>query len=134
MKKFFGLMFLAVLALSLSWVGFSWAQNVATAQITNSCVPQNGTLVVPAGKTASGFRVEGLGNGYKCRGAGSPDSRGWGIKTASGSRVYSWSRFKSKKPYESGGPLSSLRLAAGTYYVYVDGGKGALVKIAYTLR
>ena len=111
----------------------AWCETVV-AQITNQCSPKNGVIVVPAGKTASGFVLEGLGNGVKCRGAGAPDLKGWGIKSTDQRKVYHWSRFKSNKPSETGGPLNMLRLPAGTYTVFVDGGKGALVKVLFNIQ
>jgi hypothetical protein len=131
MKKLYYLF--AVIPLVFIMASSAWCETV-TAQITNQCSPKNGVIVVPAGKTASGFVLEGLGNGVKCRGGGASDHKGWGIKTTNERRVYRWSQFKSNKPSETGGPLNTLRLPAGTYTVFVDGGKGAMVKVRFNIQ
>ena len=103
------------------------------AKISYQCSLQNGYITVPAGKTAVGFKVIGLSNGTKCRGGGSPNCKGWGIKTTNYKRIYNWSQCRNSKPYESK-PLSQLTLGQGKYLVYVDGGKGANVTVSYTIR
>ena len=104
-----------------------------TATIDGSCASKNGTITVPAGKTASGFSVGSLANGAKCKVGGTPDSKGWGI-TKGGAKVYYWSSFKGGNPTVIGGALSGLVLQPGTYGVFVDGGSGAKAVINYTLK
>jgi hypothetical protein len=128
MKKMF---FLALILFFLCASSATAGQVVA--KISNKCFPQNGYVTVPAGKSAVGFKVLGLSNGTKCRGGGSPNCKGWGIKSSNNSRIYNWSQCRSNKPYESK-PLSTLVLGPGKYLVYVDGGKGANVTVAYTIK
>ncbi len=116
------------IALALAALLFAlpaWAET-ATARIGTNCVPENGTIVVPAGKTAKSFRVTTLSHGSSC-GVSAIDYTGWGItnhyryfKPASGSVT-------------DNPPLSTLTLGPGTYHLYVDGGDGAQVVIQYDL-
>ncbi|MBW2734813.1 MAG: hypothetical protein JRH20_20695 [Deltaproteobacteria bacterium] len=104
-----------------------------TARIGKKCTPQTATLVVPRGKKAVSFKLHQLRNGVKCGRAGRPESKGWGI-SKNGGKVYYWSKWRNKKPSELGGPLKNLQLAPGSYQVFVDGGRGALARISYSLR
>ena len=104
-----------------------------TATIDGNCASKNGTITVPAGKTASGFSVGALANGTKCTVGGTPDTKGWGV-TNGGAKVYYWSSFKGGSPSEVGGTLSGLVLQPGTYSVFVDGGAGASATINFTIK
>lgn len=102
----------------------------ATARINNKCSPQSGTIVVPKGKKAVGFRLQQLQNGIKCRVGGKPDGKGWGIMSR-GRKIYYWHQWRNKKPSEIGGPLNKLELKPGRYHVFVDGGRGAVARVSF---
>lgn len=103
-----------------------------TATINSTCILQNATITVPAGKVASGFAVKTLSNGTSCSTGGAPDSKGWGV-TLNGNKVYYWSQWQNNAPSEIGGPLTALSLGPGTYQVFVDGGSGAMANITFNL-
>jgi hypothetical protein len=123
--------FLVLLAL-VTFPSLAFADNV-TATIDGNCAAKNASLVVPAGKTATGFSVATLAPGSKCKVGGVPDSKGWGI-IKNGGKVYYWSQFKSNQPSEVGGLLINLVLQPGTYEVFVDGGSGATATINFTVK
>ena len=105
----------------------------SVAKIDAKCQLHTATLTVPAGKTATGFKITKLEKGKLCKTNGTPDNKGWGI-TKGGGKVYYWNKFKKNAPTERGGPLSQLALGAGTYRVFVDGGAGAVAVVQYTLK
>jgi len=119
--------------MAMAMAGAAWAASNVTASINGDCVLNTGTISVPAGKTASNFKLKSLSEGTKCKIGGKPDTKGWGIKSGA-NLVYGWSQFKGGSPQESGGPLANVTLSPGTYYVYVDGGSGAQVSVQYDLR
>lgn len=125
-----------VLAAILAVGVYAWAatQVKVEAKISSKCSPVPGAISVPAGKTATGFKLLYLANGQNCHTGGTADSKGWSIKNARGKNVYSWSAYKRNKPIELGGPLSKLSIGPGVYKVYVDGGRGALARVQYTLK
>ena len=108
------------------------AAQKTTARISGKCAPVPATITVPAGKTATSFKVVSLTNGTKCTVGGTPDAKGWSIKAANRT-VYSWSKFKNNAPSERGGPLKALKLKPGKYKVYVDGGANAAVTIQWRM-
>lgn len=116
------------IALALAALLFAlpaWAES-ATARIGSKCVPENGTIVVPAGKTARNFRVTSLSHGTTC-GVTAIDYTGWGITNK-------YRYFKPASGSVTDSPaLSTLTLGPGTYSLYVDGGSGAQVVIQYDL-
>ncbi len=110
----------------------AFAESV-TATIDGNCAAKNGTITVPAGKTASGFTLGTLAAGTKCKVGGAADTKGWGI-TKGGAKVYYWSQFKGGSPSEIGGKLSGLVLQPGTYSVFVDGGSGAQATVTFSIK
>ncbi|MFC1885136.1 hypothetical protein ACFL2O_10230 [Thermodesulfobacteriota bacterium] len=81
----------------------------------------------------SSCKVMGLDNDTKCHGGGKSDCKRWGIKGEGNTRVHNWSQCKTNRPHESR-PLSTLMLGPGTYFVYVNGGTGANVTVAYAIK
>lgn len=128
---------ISTLALSLSLLTLVLSADAlaatSTAKIDGKCSLHTATLTVPAGKTATGFKVTKLAKGRLCKTNQTPDNKGWGI-TKAGAKVYYWNKFKANAPTVKGGPLSKLTLGAGTYRVFVDGGAGAVVVVQYTLK
>ncbi|MBN2797590.1 MAG: hypothetical protein JXX28_00425 [Deltaproteobacteria bacterium] len=121
---------LALVALASLALGGTALADTAAATIGAGCAPQNGALVVPAGKTATSFQLSALSHGTSC-GVTPIDYDGWGLKNG-GATVYSYSR-RGGSVAESA-PLSTLTLPAGTYTVYVDGGQGAQVVVTFALQ
>ncbi len=124
--------FLSIVLISLLFSGHALAAKVH-ATVDGKCQLHPATITVPAGKTATGFKLVSLTNGKSCVTGGTPDNKGWGI-TKNGQKVYYWNKFKRNAPTVKGGPLSSLSLSPGTYKVFVDGGSGARAAVQYTLK
>lgn len=109
------------------------AQQVVRASISTSCVSQPATIAVPSGKIASGFVLKTLVSGNNCYSGASFANKGFVIKSSNGAVVYSYNRDANGKVQESGGALATLKLSAGTYTVWVDGGKGAQLILSYRI-
>ncbi len=83
------LLFVALLTLIPT---LAFAESV-TASIDGNCGSKNGTITVPAGKTASGFTLGTLAAGTKCKVGGAPDTKGWGVTKGGASAVLAASIF-----------------------------------------
>jgi hypothetical protein len=136
MKNIMLLACVAVLGILLAGVGQAVSLRAA---VDNTCVPDPGSIVVPSGKTATNFALQGLSAGVNCYTGVAIKDKGWFIALgdADGTRAYEYSYYvdqygegKKDEPY---GPLSALSLNPGNYVVYVDGGKGAFVSADYDL-
>lgn len=107
----------------------------ATARIDSSCRLVQVKIVVPSGRKAVDFEVDALTSGVNCGNGGPLNEKGWGIgssKTKSGN-VYRYYRANLTSEESRTMPLSKLTLNPGTYYLFVDGGKGAKVEIRYRI-
>lgn len=119
--------FIILLSLSIK------AQNKISASINSSCVSQPANLAVPSGKVVSGFVLKILEAGNNCYSGASFSNKGFAIKGANGNVVYRYTQDKNGKITERGGKLSTLKLRAGTYTFWVDGGKGAQLVLSYRI-
>jgi hypothetical protein len=106
----------------------------AKARIDEECRSHPATFTIPEGKTAHEFKSSGLEAGKACHEGGAPENKGFAIRDSKNQPVYMWSQYKDQKPYEKGGPLSSLTLDAGEYTLSVAGGAGAKVEISFKLK
>jgi len=127
MKKFLFLTIALFFVLGVS------AQNYSEASIDNNCNSKPATLSIPQGKTASGFVMQSLVSGNNCQSGAHFIERGFIIKNSSGNQVFRYTINAKGQVYEPNGKLSQLKLSAGIYYVYVDGGRGAYLKLKYNL-
>ena len=127
MKKIGFVIFLVFLCLSLK------AQQKVNASINPSCVSQPANLSVPSGKIASDFVLNTLVAGNNCYSGVAFSTKGFVIKTSNGNVVYRYIEDKNGKITERGGKLSTLKLGAGSYIVWVDGGKGAQMVLSYRI-
>lgn len=105
-----------------------------SATIDAKCGSHPGTFVVPAGKTAHGFKSGGLVAGKACHGGGAPENKGFAVRDSKNNPIYMWSQYKDQPPYEKGGPLSGLSLGPGEYTLSVAGGAGARIELSYKLK
>ncbi len=126
MKKF-GLVVLIIL------LAFSLKAQQATARINSSCVSQPASLSVPSGKTAVSFAIKTLVAGNNCYTAAAFRNKGFVIKASNGNVIYRYTRDSNGHVQENGGKLASLRLNSGTYTVWVDGGRGAVLVLNYRI-
>ncbi|RLD37783.1 MAG: hypothetical protein DRI74_05775 [Bacteroidetes bacterium] len=123
-----------VLVILIVFLGFTvQAQHKINASINSSCVSQPANLVVPSGKTASAFAINTLVAGNNCYSGAAFTNKGFVIKAANGNIVYRYNRDGNGKVQESGAKLSSLKLGAGNYTVWVDGGIGAQLVLSYRI-
>lgn len=118
----------------LFFIGFTvQAQNTVSASINSSCVAQPANIAVASGKAASAFVIKTLTAGNNCYSGAAFASKGFVIKAANGNVVYRYTRDANGKVQESGGKLASLKLSAGNYTIWVDGGKGASLVLNYRI-
>ena len=109
------------------------------AVVDGDCYPSPGTLIVPAGKTATNFVLQDLDSGVNCYSGMPIEDMGWmiAIGDANGARVYQYSyrvnQYGEGQKNEPYGPLSAVSLSQGNYVVYVEGGRGAYVLADYDL-
>ncbi|NOR88014.1 MAG: hypothetical protein GQ527_10425 [Bacteroidales bacterium] len=127
MKKLLSLTLILFLSLGLN------AQNsFIEASIDNSCNTKPATLNIANGKTASGFAIESLTAGNNCHSGARFTDIGFVIKKSSGDLVFKYTK-NNGTVYQPNGDLSQLKLGAGIYYIYVDGGRGAYLKLKFNL-
>jgi hypothetical protein len=100
-----------------------------------NCTPDWGHFQVPRGRQAAHFRYGGLVSGYSCDAGEKVLRKGFTIHRAddNSTRVYSYSINEEGRFFEPFGPLAELVLNPGSYFVSVDGGYAAEVKVFYKL-
>jgi hypothetical protein len=127
-----------VAILGVLLAGAGQAESIKAA-VDSDCYPSPGTLIVPAGQTATNFALQDLQSGVNCYNGMAIEDKGWTITIgdANGERVYQYSyrvnQYGEGQKNEPYGPLSALSLSQGNYVVYVEGGKGAYVLADYDL-
>jgi len=108
------------------------AQNsTAYATIDKNCNSQAATIKITNGQSASGFVIETLIAGNNCHSGARFTQKGFVIKNSSGNLVFKYQVDSNGQIYTPNGQLSKLTLGAGIYYVYVDGGHGAILQLKY---
>jgi len=143
MKKYFlfFISFLPLVFFSLTFADSTKAIEVE-ANIDSHCDSHKGEIVVPNGKIAFNFTDHIYSSWLPCSGPEFPDRIGYSIQKFKGYEygraqyddIYSVSFYKNQEKVESGGPLDKLTLTAGTYHVWVGGGKSTWVTIKYDLK
>jgi hypothetical protein len=100
-----------------------------------ACNPMNGGFVVPAGKRASGFTAAFISyNWLACSTSYEVDTIGFTIAdNVTKMAVYRYFEYKNGGSIEPDGPLASLSLGPGSYYVYVDGGPNSRIRLSFTV-
>lgn len=122
------IVFIFVLIFSLA----GYAQNeVLEASIDNSCNVQPAKLNIESGKTASSFNIVSLISGNNCYSGAKFTDKGFVIKNTSGDIVFRYQMNQDGQVYEPNGRLKDFKLNSGIYYLYVDGGKGAYIKLKF---
>ncbi|NPD84881.1 hypothetical protein HNS38_08940 [Lentimicrobium sp. L6] len=123
-------MIVFICVLILSFNGF--AQNeFLEASIDNSCNVKPAQINIPSGKTASSFQLISLIAGNNCYSGAKFTEKGFLIKNASGDMIYRYQINEEGQIYEPNGSLKDFKLSSGIYYLYVDGGTGAYVKLKF---
>ena len=117
----------------ISLFGLNLKAQQTTANINSSCVSQPATLSVPSGKTAANFSIKTLVSGNNCYTGAAFSNKGFVIKASNGNVVYRYTRDSNGRIQESGGKLASLRLNPGTYTIWVNGGRGAVMVLNYSI-
>lgn len=103
---------------------FSQVKNIE-ARINKDCITQPATLNIGKGQIATDFKIENINSGYNCYNGGILKDKGLSIKNSAGNIVYSTT---------SGKELKDLKLPSGIYKIYVDGGRGAYLKLKFMLK
>jgi hypothetical protein len=96
-----------------------------TGEIRDQCKQIFGEFTVPAGATASNFRLTGLGAGRTCTTNQPIEQKGFTILDRNYNDVYR---------YSDDGSLANLILKPGKYYLSVGGGVGAMVTITFEVK
>ncbi len=126
MKSILSLLKAGILLLMLSSVALS--QKLVYAEINNpGCHRKLGIIIVPKGKVATDFYLEGVRAGVECR-SGNP------INRASFSIANQDYVFVYKSPINPKQGKLNITLPAGKYYLYVSGGNGARVELLYSIK
>lgn len=122
------IVFMFVMAISITGI----SQNeFLEASIDNNCNVKPAQINIQSGKTASSFQLTSLIAGNNCYSGAKFTEKGFVIKTAAGDLVYRYQINKDGQVFEPNGILKELKLNPGIYYLYVDGGKGAYVKLKF---
>jgi hypothetical protein len=121
------------LVVFIIFLAFSLKAQQATAKINSSCASQPASLSVPSGKVAANFSIKTLVAGNNCYTGAAFSNKGFVIKASNGNIIYRYTRDSNGRVQENGGKLASLRLNSGTYTVWVDGGRGAVLVLNYRL-
>lgn len=95
------------------------------ANISKDCESQPGTISIEKNLYAIDFKIINIKPGVNCYNGNHIKESGFKIKNGSGEIVYTSS--SSKK-------LSELKLQSGIYNVYVEGGRGAFIKLEYQIQ
>jgi len=128
MKKLFSLILLLFFITSL------YSQNsTVTAKIDGDCNSQPATISIANGHSASGFTIISLASGNNCNSGAKFTDKGFVIKNSSGNIVYKYNVNAKGIIYIPNGELSKLKLGAGIYYIYVDGGSGASLTLNFRM-
>ena len=126
MKKLLSITLFMFFAISI------YSQNSSvTATIDRNCNSQPATINVANGHTASGFVIASLASGNNCHSGAKFLNKGLVIKNSSGNIVFKYTVDAKGNVYAPNGDLSKLTLGAGIYYVYVDGGNGAILQLKF---
>lgn len=136
-----GLFFIAMFAGSLATIPV-WSQSYTVQpSIDKTCTTKEVRIVVPAGQVALGFTFDSLDAGLSCKTKTLIYDKAWGISTdeSRSGNVYYYNHNGNGTIYSLTNnqktplPLNRLRLSPGIYYVHVDGGIYASVKVYYSL-
>lgn len=100
-------------------------QHFVEGKINKDCISQPGTFSLEKDQEGISFRIISLLAGKNCYNSLPIKEANFFIKNSSNEIVYS---------SKSSVKLGSLKLSGGIYKVYVDGGKGAYVKLEYRLK
>lgn len=116
----------AVMIAAGGMVSSAYAETMTvTGEIRDQCRRVPGEFTVPAGATASKFRLTGLGAGSTCTTNQPIAYKGFTILNRNFDDVYR---------YQDDGSLASLVLQPGKYYLSVDGGVGAWVTLVFEVK
>jgi hypothetical protein len=95
------------------------------------CSQVGGDFSIPDGKTASNFEIIKLDSGHECYGPKDIKEKGFAIfSKKNDNELYSYFDNGGGSPWESTS-LKSLTLPSGKYYISLDGGDEAIVKLNY---
>lgn len=95
------------------------------ASINKSCTVEPGKISIEKGYEARDFKMIQIESGNNCYNGSKIIEDAFMIKNSAGKLVYS---------SKSDEDLSHLKLKSGIYHLYVDGGRGAYIKIKYVLK
>jgi len=99
------------------------------ASINKNCISNPGDIRIERNHQAAEFKIEKIEAGYNCYNGEAIQEKGFTIKDGSGLVVYTYkSSAKAKNPFDE------FTLSSGIYKIYVEGGRGAFVKIKYVLQ
>ena len=105
--------------------------------IDQSCMPHDVAFTVPAGQVARDFTAEGLDAGLACTTRTIVGDKAWGISNNANrpraGNVYYYNHNANGSIYEEPSALRLLVLPAGRYFVHVDGGINATVRVLFRL-
>ncbi len=119
-----------IFVMAIPYSGFS-QNEILEASIDNTCNVKPAKINVPNGKTASSFVVASLISGNNCYSGAKFTDKGFVIKNSAGDVVYRYQINKDGQVFEPNGALKEFKLSSGIYQLYVDGGKGAYVKLKF---
>jgi hypothetical protein len=129
MKNIFLLAFLIL----LTFTGIAQNQFLE-ASIDNKCNAVPGVLKIDNGKTVFEISIKNLTSGNNCYNGAKFVNRGFNIKNSAGDIIYKYSIDKNGTLYQPQGDINKLQLGMGIYHVYVDGGRGAYLRINYRIK
>lgn len=119
-----------IFVMAISFTGL--AQNESfEASIDNSCHVKPAKINIASGKTAISFQLISLISGNNCYSGAKFTDKGFVIKNTSGDLVFRYQINQDGQVFEPNGKLKEFKLNSGIYYLYVDGGKGAYVKLKF---
>lgn len=119
-----------IFVMAISFTGFT-QNEFFEASIDNNCNVKPAQINIPSGKTASSFQVTSLIAGNNCYSGAKFTEKGFVIKNTSGDLVFRYQINEEGQTYEPNGRLKDFKLNSGIYFLYVDGGKGAYVKLKF---
>ncbi len=123
----------ASLAAGMSVVpAISQSRTQVKSTIGQGCAQNYASFNVPAGRTATGFRVEGLASGRTCTTNQNIATQGFQIRDGNYNNVFRYSASNGRQT--GGGNIATLNLPAGNYSVSVDGGNGAVVILSFVVQ
>lgn len=126
---------LLILALFMFFASNIYTQNASLeASIDGSCNSKPATLNISKGQSASAFVLQSLSSGNNCYNGARFTDKGYVIKNSAGDVIFKYSIDVNGKIYQPNGDLSQLKLNAGIYHIYVDGGSGAYLKLNFQLN